>query len=375
MSTGEATPSPAAPARILVVDDEDSIREGFRTALARSDARCHVTTASSGEEGLDKLRAEDFDLVFTDLKMPGLTGLDVLEQGKKLRPDTDFVMMTGFGSIDTAVGAMKRGAVDYLEKPFTQDELVQHMGKVQRLREDRLRAREEQQGFLRFSGNMRGQHIILMITFTLLGITGVPLLFPNAFKGVFFFEDSSYLRGLMHRVSAVGLILLSCYHVTYLFVTDDGHRNLRDFLPRLPRDVLDAWGSIKFNLGLQDARPRAARYDFIEKFEYFGVVWGSFIMVVTGLALWFNTRVLQVAPLWVVDLAKVVHRYEAILAMLTIAVWHMYCVHWRPGVFPMSRVWLDGRISREEMIEHHPLEYERITGRPASHNAAKEVRR
>lgn len=173
------------------------------------------------------------------------------------------------------------------------------------------------------------------------------------------------LRGLMHRVAAVVLILTSLFHVAYVLVTDDGNRNLRAVLPRLPADLKEAWGRILYNLGLRREPPRAGRYNFIEKFEYFGVVWGTFMMVASGLVLWFSEEVLRIAPLWVVDTAKVIHRYEAILAILVVGIWHMYTVHLRPGVFPMSRVWWTGRISREEMISEHPIEYEEKTGRPA----------
>ncbi len=173
------------------------------------------------------------------------------------------------------------------------------------------------------------------------------------------------LRGLMHRVSAVVLILLSMFHVGFVIVSDDGNRNLKAILPRIPADLKEAWGRILYNLGLRAAPPRAGRYNFIEKFEYFGVVWGTFMMVMSGLILWFSDEVLRIAPLWVVDTAKVIHRYEAILAILVVAIWHMYTVHLRPGVFPMSRVWWTGRISREEMIAEHPIEYEERTGRPA----------
>jgi cytochrome b subunit of formate dehydrogenase len=148
-------------------------------------------------------------------------------------------------------------------------------------------------------------------------------------------------------------------------MSDDGHSNMRAILPSLPRDLKDGLGDFLFLVGLRKSRPPAGKYDWIEKFEYFAVVWGTIVMVVSGLALWFADAILRVAPLWVIDVAKVVHRYEAILAILSVVVWHMYTVHFRPGVFPMSRVWLDGRISRSQMIHHHPLEYERLTGRTA----------
>jgi formate dehydrogenase gamma subunit len=352
--------------RILVVDDEKGILEGFQAALAQAGGH-QVETANSGEEGLQKLRDAPYDMAFFDIRMPGMDGLTLLKAARPLRPDTDIVMMTGYSSVDTAVDAMKVGAVDYIQKPFSQEELLAHIRKVERSRADRIRRREEEQGFERFTSPMLVQHWVLIVTFTLLSVTGIPLLFPDVFKGVFFFEDSSLLRGLLHRVSAVGLILLSVYHVGYLLFTDDGHFNIKMLLPRIPADVKEFFLDLAYVVGLRDHRPPADRYNWYEKFEYFAVVWGSLIMILSGFVLWFTDPFLRVFPLWVLDVAKVVHRYEAILAILSIVVWHMYTVHLRPGVFPMSRVWLTGRISRDEMIHHHPVEYERVTGRRVDH--------
>ncbi len=361
--------------RLLVIDDEDIIREAFARVFEPLKDRFTVATAGTGEQGLAMLEAEPFDIVFTDLRMPGIDGLEVIRRGKQVRRSTDFAMMTGYASVDSAVDSMKLGGLDYIEKPFSQDELLAFVEKILKVREARIRQREERRGFERFSVSMRVQHVILMVTFFLLGFTGVPLFFPDIFKGVFFFEDSSYLRGLMHRFAAVGLILLSLWHMGYLMFREEGHRNLKAFLPRLPRDLVDAWHDVLWQLGLRKERPRVGKYNWIEKFEYFGVVWGTFIMVLTGAILWFSEFVLQFAPLWVIDVAKVIHRYEAILAIATIAVWHMYCVHWKPGVFPGSRTWITGRISRHEMLEEHPLEYEAVTGRAAvSHPAGEEAR-
>lgn len=351
--------------RILVIDDEEPILQAFRSAFEAKPGRYDVTCAATGEEGIARMRASEFDLVFIDVRLPGVDGMEVLRQARLLRPGADSVIITGYSTVQSAVEAMKAGAVDYIVKPFTVEELDEIVNRVERSRHRRLAEIEERRGIRRWSWALRAQHLLLAVTFFLLSLTGIPLLFPETFKGVFFFEDSSMLRGLMHRVSAVVLILLSVFHVGFVIVSEDGNRNLRAILPRVPADLKEAWGRILYNLGLRAEPPRAGRYNFIEKFEYFGVVWGTFMMVVSGLVLWFSDEVLRIAPLWVVDTAKVIHRYEAILAILVVAIWHMYTVHLRPEVFPMSRVWWTGRISREEMIAEHPIEYEERTGRPA----------
>lgn len=351
--------------RILVVDDEPAILKGFEKALEKYADRFQVTVVNSGEEAVKRLEAEDFDLCFTDLKMPGMDGLAVIEHVRSHYPQTDVVMMTGYSTVESALGAMKSGALDYILKPFTQEELLAIVRKAERLRHSLIRMAEERVGFERWNVNIRIQHFILLTTFTLLTITGVPLLFPETFKGVFFFEGSSFLRGLVHRIAAVTMMGLGMYHVLYALATEEGNRNLRAILPRPLDDLKEGWQLLRYTLGLSPDHPRAGRYDVFEKFEYFAVVWGTIVMVLSGLILWFADDLFHVLPLWVIDVAKVVHRWEAVLAILSIALWHTYHVHFKPGVFPGLSVWWNGRVTREYMIEHHPLEYEEVTGRPA----------
>ncbi len=89
------------------------------------------------------------------------------------------------------------------------------------------------------------------------------------------------------------------------------------------------------------------------------MIWGNFVMILTGSLIWFKIYV----PKAFVDVSFIVHRYEAVLAVLAILVWHFYAVHWKPGKFPMSLIWITGRISEEELIEEHPSEYVKLTGK------------
>jgi DNA-binding NtrC family response regulator len=107
--------------RILVVDDEAILRDAVAEALGR--AGHAVEAFDAGRSALDRLAAEPFDLVVTDLKMAGLDGLQVLEEAKRLAPDVPVVLVTAHGSVETAVRAMKRGAYDFLIKPFRLEEL------------------------------------------------------------------------------------------------------------------------------------------------------------------------------------------------------------------------------------------------------------
>jgi DNA-binding response OmpR family regulator len=115
--------------RILVVDDEKEIREFLNKALSRLGGY-HVELAGSGEEGLQKIEKNPFDLVLTDLKMPKMDGLQLIAEIAKLKPETLTMMMTGHGTIDSALEAMKHGASDYLIKPLNLDELMVRIRKV-----------------------------------------------------------------------------------------------------------------------------------------------------------------------------------------------------------------------------------------------------
>ncbi|HWC51832.1 MAG TPA: sigma-54 dependent transcriptional regulator, partial [Nitrospira sp.] len=108
-----------AGSRILVVDDEINIRGALVTLLEKK--HYQVRGSGTGEEALEQLETEAADLVLTDLKMPGMGGMEFLRQLKQKWPDTEVLVMTAFGSIDTAVEAMRRGAYDYITKPIDRE--------------------------------------------------------------------------------------------------------------------------------------------------------------------------------------------------------------------------------------------------------------
>jgi CheY-like chemotaxis protein/glycine cleavage system H lipoate-binding protein len=109
-------------ARILAVDDEKIILDSLRKMLVLGGYS--IDTVESGSEALGLIRKRDYDFVFTDLKMPGMDGVEVTKAVKHLRPDIDVVVVTGYGTIETAVETVQYGAMDYVEKPFTEDELL-----------------------------------------------------------------------------------------------------------------------------------------------------------------------------------------------------------------------------------------------------------
>jgi CheY-like chemotaxis protein/glycine cleavage system H lipoate-binding protein len=128
---------PNPKARILCVDDEEVILGSFRKILVLDGYA--VDTVESGKEALGLIQTLNYDFVFTDLKMPEMDGVEVAKAVKHLRPDIDVIIITGYASVDTAVETMKHGAMDYVQKPFTEDELLAFVKKSLIRRQDRIR--------------------------------------------------------------------------------------------------------------------------------------------------------------------------------------------------------------------------------------------
>ena len=236
--------------------------------------------------------------------------------------------------------------------------------------------------FIRMTLAERLQHAILISCFVLLVVTGLPLLTAptSDTKGLFIFDWGFRLRGILHRIAGVGLIAVSLFHLYYITFTRRGREIFLALMPRI-KDTTDALQVFGHNLGFSQwlyrkgklknffdrhpfwlfaEAPLYGRYNFIEKFEYLALMWGNFVMILTGFFLWVTNLSLRLFPLWIYDIFKIVHSYEAILAFLAIIIWHLYNVHLSPGVFPMSKVWINGKITGRELREHHFLEYQTI---------------
>jgi DNA-binding NtrC family response regulator len=114
--------------KILVIDDEDIVRISCSRTL--TPGGFEVKLAKNGQDGLKMLGEEKFDLVLTDLKMPDMDGIEVLRKIKQDRPEVEVIIITGYQTVDTAVKAIKLGAFDYIEKPFTPDALISAVSKA-----------------------------------------------------------------------------------------------------------------------------------------------------------------------------------------------------------------------------------------------------
>ncbi|MEW6374461.1 MAG: cytochrome b/b6 domain-containing protein [Thermodesulfobacteriota bacterium] len=217
--------------------------------------------------------------------------------------------------------------------------------------------------YLRMTLNERVQHLNLFINFTILVITGFALKYPEAFwaSPITDVPLGMTFRGFLHRLCGMAIFTLGGYHILYLIFTERGRGIAKDMIPRW-KDAKDLWETLKNNLFIN--RPakeiKMGRFNFREKFEYLGLIWGTLVMTVTGFILWFKTEWLMYFPMWTFDVARAIHFYEAILATLTIIVWHFYSVVFNPEVYPMNWAWITGNLTEHEMKLEHGLELERI---------------
>ncbi len=229
--------------------------------------------------------------------------------------------------------------------------LLDYLKKVRAIYRHRL----TEPSYPRMSRNERIQHALLFSTFFTLVITGFALKFgwtiPFAGDRV-----NSLLRSSLHRASGAIMIVLLGYHLFYIAFTARGRQIFRDMMPRW-KDGVQIIQYILYLVGRRKEKPLFGRFSYWEKMEYWSVLWGCFIMGLTGALLWAENLSLQYMPKWGLDIVTLVHYLEAILATLAILIGHLYFVILNPSVAPMSFVWISGRIPHEQAMEEHPAAY------------------
>jgi len=213
----------------------------------------------------------------------------------------------------------------------------------------------------RFSLAQRVEHFLLLISFNVLVITGLPQKYFGEGWGerlIVLFGGIDQIR-FIHRTFAVILIALGLYHLVVVAATRRRPVRRHDMNLSM-RDIRDMFADIRFLSGLSQERPRFGRFDYRQKFEYWAVLWGTVIMAVTGLLMWFPSLVTQWLPGVVVPAARVAHGGEALLAMLAVVVWHFYNAHFRPDVFPMDPTMFTGKMTVERLRHEHPEEFDEL---------------
>jgi formate dehydrogenase gamma subunit len=211
---------------------------------------------------------------------------------------------------------------------------------------------------VRLTLSQRMQHWLLLTSFIVLVISGFALQYPESWLG-WFLGSSESVRRIIHRIAAVAMLSVAVYHVGYLLLTKEGRRWFRDMLPKV-KDIRDVAQNLGYYLGLKARRPKVARFGYAEKAEYWAVIWGTAIMGITGLMIWFKLGLFSFLQRWWIDIALSIHFYEAVLATLAIIVWHFYHVIFDPDVYPLNWAFYDGREADELYKEEHALDYERL---------------
>ena len=257
------------------------------------------------------------------------------------------------GLILGTIGFMAlHNGLDYARK--IRRSLQAHLGRVE------THGHASERWFVRMTVAERIQHGLLATSFFTLVYTGFALKFPESwvFSWMARLEGAYSWRSIVHRVAAVVMTLVSLYHVYYM-TTKRGRRLVFDLFPRV-QDAFDLVYHMLYLVGLRKEPAKFDRFGYIEKAEYWALIWGTVVMSATGGLLWFNNSSMRELPKWILDLSTVIHYYEAWLAFLAIVVWHLYMNIANPDVYPMNWTWLTGRISEAQLRHEHYVEWKRI---------------
>ena len=193
----------------------------------------------------------------------------------------------------------------------------------------------------------RMQHALLACSFVTLAYTGFAHTWPKAWWAAPFswFTDGAAWRHGIHMGAAAVLLGTSLFHIAFLAFTDRGRRQFKAILPAM-HDLGDLQHRLLYVLGRRKTPPPHRHFTYIEKAEYWALVWGTGVMGLTGSFVFFKNWSLGNMPKWILDVFLTVHFWEAVLASLAIPVWHFYWVLFDPDVYPMNWSWLLGKPRR-----------------------------
>ncbi|MCP4899150.1 MAG: hypothetical protein GY906_19450 [bacterium] len=220
--------------------------------------------------------------------------------------------------------------------------------------------------YQRFSRSQRLMHLVMLLSFFTLALTGMALKFSYMGWAVVLSKilGGFETMGVLHRFGALVLIALFAVHIRQVFAmkresgqTWIGFLFGKQSMMLTLTDFKQIWQSIRWFFG-RGPRPNYGRFTYWEKFDYFAVFWGVFVIGSTGLVLWFPVFFTRLLPGWSVNVATIIHSDEALLAVAFIFTVHFFNTHFRPDKFPMDPVIFTGRVPVEELKHDKPAEYE-----------------
>jgi formate dehydrogenase subunit gamma len=228
----------------------------------------------------------------------------------------------------------------------------------------------------RFSFYRIIEHWSVASVFTVLALTGLSQRFSDFELSQWFvvnFGGIDRIR-LMHRAAGMIFSGIMVQHILIAFL---GVLSLKwdESIIINKKDFTDAVENIRYYFGLTNRPARCGRYDYKQKFEYWGIFAGGLLMIATGLTLWFPVFAAKLLPGAMIPAAKALHTNVAMMIFLIIAIWHIYNAIFSPEVFPVDTVIFTGKITKARMLREHPLEYEARFGVEAEHPGGEEVPR
>ncbi len=221
--------------------------------------------------------------------------------------------------------------------------------------------------FVRFSRRQRIEHSLVMSLFIILAVTGFPQKFSDAgwARGTLALMGGVEVARALHRFAGIAFALLAAVHMGTAVTLVVTGKSRPSMIPGR-KDFADAIKTLRYYLGASDQQAQFDRYDYRQKFEYWGIVMGGILMVATGLILYFPLLATRFFPGVLIPIAKVAHSNEGLMAFLVVLTWHIYNAHLNPDVFPFDFTIFNGKISRHRMETEHPLELVRLTGEPVA---------
>jgi formate dehydrogenase subunit gamma len=217
--------------------------------------------------------------------------------------------------------------------------------------------------FVRFSRRQRIEHSLVMSLFIILAVTGFPQKFSDAgwARGTLALMGGVEIARALHRFAGIAFALLTAVHMGTAITLVVTGKSRPSMIPGR-KDFADAIKTLRYYLGASEEQARFDRYDYRQKFEYWGIIMGGLLMVATGLILYFPLLATRFFPGVLIPIAKVAHSNEGLMAFLVVLTWHIYNAHLNPDVFPFDFTIFNGKISRHRMETEHPLELARLTG-------------